>query len=154
MRFTPRQFPPPGHNGQVYGTLQPSKTRQIVRCLGMLTHARSYFPPRGRLAAVGGPSGRLAEGRRPFGSARPPSGRLAGGRRPFGSARGRSAALRVGPASSGSARGRSAALRIGSRRVGGPHTQTHTHTQTHIHTQTHKHVKKSLRSLQKNTELV
>ena len=42
--------------------------------------------PQPRLAAVGGPSGRLAEGRRPFGSA----GRLRVGSR-------RSAALRVGP---------------------------------------------------------
>ena len=37
--------PPPGHNGYVYGTLQPPKPRQIVRCLGMLTHARSYLNP-------------------------------------------------------------------------------------------------------------
>ena len=35
--------PPPGHNGWVYGPLQPPKPRQIVRCLGMLTHAQSYF---------------------------------------------------------------------------------------------------------------
>ena len=32
---TDKPPPPPGHNGQVYGTLQPPKPRQIVRCLGM-----------------------------------------------------------------------------------------------------------------------
>ena len=36
---------PLGRNGQVYGTLQPAKPRQIVRCLRMLTHARSYLNP-------------------------------------------------------------------------------------------------------------
>ena len=32
-----------GHNIQVYGPLQPPKPHQIVRCLRMLTHARSYL---------------------------------------------------------------------------------------------------------------
>ena len=31
--------------GEVGVTLQPAKPRQIVRCLGMLTHARSYLNP-------------------------------------------------------------------------------------------------------------
>ena len=37
--------PTTGHNGKVYGTLQPPKPRQLVRCLRMLTHARSYLNP-------------------------------------------------------------------------------------------------------------
>ena len=37
--------PIPGHNGKVPIPLQPLKPRQIVRCLRMLTHARSYFNP-------------------------------------------------------------------------------------------------------------
>ena len=44
--------PTPGHNGQVYGTLQPSKPRQIVRCLRMLTHARSYLNPLNPLSGI------------------------------------------------------------------------------------------------------
>ena len=53
-----------GKGGEGWGglcvTLQPVKPRQIVRCLGMLTHARSYLnplsgiPKRSAAAAAGG----------------------------------------------------------------------------------------------------
>ena len=33
------------HTASLAGQAHPAKTRQIVRCLGMLTHARSYLNP-------------------------------------------------------------------------------------------------------------
>ena len=38
--------------GEVGVTLQPAKPRQIVRCLRMLTHARSYLNPLNPLSGI------------------------------------------------------------------------------------------------------
>ena len=67
--------PPPGHNGQVYGTLQPPKPRQIVTASWNVDACTILPQP-----FVGGrrPFGSARGGRRPFGSVWPPTGRLAG----------------------------------------------------------------------------
>ena len=52
MRLTPGQLQTPPHPPVTmvrcpgpYNPSNPLKPRQIVRCLGMLTHARSYLNP-------------------------------------------------------------------------------------------------------------
>ena len=70
MRLTPRQLQTTAPHSTVtmdrclgsYNPPNPLKPRQIVRCLGMLTHARSWLNPlsgipEGSIGSIGDPLG-------------------------------------------------------------------------------------------------